>query len=82
LFAVLSVRTDDTADHPNTTTDNKMFVVLHRESIGKHNMEFRMHKSGIHYYDPRNYASAPILSDRKHMIPREHTLTMKSNCPT
>jgi hypothetical protein len=34
-------------------SDYKMFVV-HRESVGKPNMEFRMHKSGIHYYDPRN----------------------------
>jgi hypothetical protein len=34
-------------------SDDKMFVV-HRESQGKPNMEFRMHKCGIHYYDPRN----------------------------
>jgi uncharacterized protein YodC (DUF2158 family) len=34
-------------------SDDKMLVV-HRESVGKTNMEFRMHKSGIHYYDPRN----------------------------
>jgi hypothetical protein len=32
---------------------NKMCVV-HRESRGKPNMEFRMHKCGLHYYDPRN----------------------------
>jgi hypothetical protein len=31
---------------------NLMFVV-HRESESKPNMEFKMHKSGIHYYDPR-----------------------------
>jgi hypothetical protein len=30
-----------------------MFVV-HRESQGKPNMVFRMHKCGLHYYDPRN----------------------------
>ena len=30
-----------------------MFIV-HREAEGKPNMEFRMHKSGLHYYDPRN----------------------------
>ena len=30
-----------------------MFVV-HRESEKKPNMEFRMHESGLHYYDPRN----------------------------
>jgi hypothetical protein len=34
-------------------SDNKMFVV-HRESQGKPNMEFRMHKCGLHYYNPRN----------------------------
>jgi hypothetical protein len=34
-------------------SDNKMSVV-HRESQGKPNMEFRMHKCGLHYYDPRN----------------------------
>jgi hypothetical protein len=34
-------------------SDDKMCVV-HRESQGKPNMEFRMHKCGLHYYDPRN----------------------------
>ena len=34
-------------------SDDQMFVV-HRESENKPNMEFRMHKSGLHYYDPRN----------------------------
>jgi hypothetical protein len=34
-------------------SDNNMCVV-HRESQGKPNMEFRMHKCGLHYYDPRN----------------------------
>jgi hypothetical protein len=34
-------------------SDEQMFVV-HRESEGKPNMEFRMHESGLHYYDPRN----------------------------
>jgi hypothetical protein len=34
-------------------SDDMMFVV-HRESQGKQNMEFRMHKCGLHYYDPRN----------------------------
>jgi hypothetical protein len=34
-------------------SDKHMFVV-HRESQGKSNMEFRMHKCGLHYYDPRN----------------------------
>jgi hypothetical protein len=34
-------------------SDDKMFVV-HRESQGKPNIEFCMHKCGLHYYDPRN----------------------------
>jgi hypothetical protein len=34
-------------------SDDKMFVV-HQESQGKPNMEFRMHRCGLHYYDPRN----------------------------
>jgi hypothetical protein len=38
--------------HVTYDSDNLMFVV-HRESESKPNMEFRMHKSGLHYYDPR-----------------------------
>ena len=34
-------------------SDDLKFVV-HRESAGKPNMEFRMHESGLHYYDPRD----------------------------
>jgi hypothetical protein len=30
-----------------------MFVV-HHEPEGKPDMEFRMHKSGLHYFDPRD----------------------------
>jgi hypothetical protein len=45
-------------------SDDKMFVV-HRESVGKTNMEFRMHESGIHYYDPRNNESH--LDDDEHL---------------
>jgi hypothetical protein len=33
-------------------SDYLMFVV-HRESESKPNMDFRMHQSGLHYYDPR-----------------------------
>jgi hypothetical protein len=33
-------------------SDDLMFVV-HRESESKPNMEFKMHKSGLHYYEPR-----------------------------
>jgi hypothetical protein len=39
--------------HITYDSDNKMFVV-HQESQGKPNMEFFMHKCGLHYYDPRN----------------------------
>jgi hypothetical protein len=55
---------------------DKMFVV-HRESVGKTNMEFWMHKSGIHYYDPRNDESPfhddaiPGVTDAE--IPGVHT---------
>jgi hypothetical protein len=40
-------------DHYRVTydSDDLMFVV-HRESESKPNMEFNMHKSGLHYYDP------------------------------
>jgi hypothetical protein len=38
--------------HITYDSDDKMCVV-HRESQGKPNMEFRMHKCGLHYYDPR-----------------------------
>ena len=31
---------------------DKMFIV-HQEAEYKPNMEFRIHKSGLHYYDPR-----------------------------
>ena len=34
-------------------SEDKMFIV-HREAEGKPNMEFIMHKSGLHYYDPLN----------------------------
>jgi hypothetical protein len=38
--------------HVTYESDNLIFVV-HRESESKPNMEFRMHESGLHYYDPR-----------------------------
>jgi hypothetical protein len=34
-------------------SNDQMFVV-HREPEGKPDMEFRMHKSGLHYFDPRD----------------------------
>jgi hypothetical protein len=48
-------------------SDDKMFV-LHRESQGKPNMEFCMHKCGLHYYDPRNenhLSSVNTVSENK-----------------
>jgi hypothetical protein len=41
--------------------DDLMFVV-HRESESKSNMEFRMHKSGLHYYDPRKEAHLTFVN--------------------
>jgi hypothetical protein len=38
-----------------------MFVV-HRESESKPNMEFRMHESGLHYYDPRKEAHLTFVN--------------------
>jgi hypothetical protein len=38
--------------HVKYDSDDLMFVV-HRESESKPNMKFKMHKSGLHYYDPR-----------------------------
>jgi hypothetical protein len=41
-------------DQYRVTYDNDyLMFVVHRESESKPNMEFKMHKSGIHYYDPR-----------------------------
>jgi hypothetical protein len=39
--------------HITYDSDDNMCVVQ-RESQGKPNMESRMHKCGLHYYDPRN----------------------------
>ena len=35
-----------------TYDSNDQMFVVHREGQGKPNMEFRMHSSGLHYYDP------------------------------
>jgi hypothetical protein len=47
-----------------------MFVV-HRESAGKPNMEFRIHESGIHYYDLRNDES-DFIGTNAHDPPGAH----------
>ena len=47
-------------------SEDKMFIV-HREAEGKPNMVFRMHKSRLHYYDPRNkhFAFINLVSGNK-----------------
>jgi hypothetical protein len=35
-----------------TYDSNNEMSVIHRESKGKLNMQFRMHESGLHYFDP------------------------------
>jgi hypothetical protein len=55
-------------------SDDKMFVV-HRESQGKPDMEFRMHKCGLHYYDPRNenhLAFVNTVSENKEGFTKRH----------
>jgi hypothetical protein len=43
-------------------SEDQMFVV-HRESANKPNMEFLMHESGLHYYNPRNMTTKNIHND-------------------
>ena len=38
-----------------TYDSNDLMFVVHRETDNKPNMEFRMHESGLHYYDPREH---------------------------
>jgi hypothetical protein len=55
-------------------SDDKMCVV-HRESQGKPNMEFRMHKCGLHYNDPRNeqhFAFVNTVSENKECFTKRH----------
>jgi hypothetical protein len=55
-------------------SDNKIFVV-HQESQGKPNMEFRMHKCGLNYYDPRNkkhLAFVNTVSENKEGFTKRH----------
>jgi hypothetical protein len=48
-----------------TYDSNDQIFVVHREPEGKPDMEFRMHKSGLHYFDPRdNEFILLILSPR------------------
>jgi hypothetical protein len=52
---ILALRTVIKQYRVTYNSDEKMFVV-HRDSAGEPNMEFRMHESGLHIYDPRTEA--------------------------
>jgi hypothetical protein len=55
-------------------SDDKMCAV-HQESQGKPNMEFCMHKCGLHYYDPRNenhLAFVNTVSENKEGFTKRH----------
>jgi hypothetical protein len=45
------------------TYDSREFkFVVHRESENKPNMEFKMHESGLHYYDPSENAEFTFVN--------------------
>jgi hypothetical protein len=46
-----------------TYDSNDQMFVVHREPDGKPDMEFRMHKSGLHYFDPRDQPEQLIFTD-------------------
>jgi hypothetical protein len=46
----------------NTYDSDDLMFVVHRESESKPNMEFRMHESGLHYYDPRKEAHLTFVN--------------------
>ncbi len=37
-----------------TYDSNDAMFVVHREHVKKPNMEFKMHKSGLHYFNPKD----------------------------
>jgi hypothetical protein len=47
-----------------TYNSHKSMFVVHREN--RPNMEFRMHESGLHYFDPRTVTLDPMPTKRKH----------------
>ena len=54
-------------------SDEKMFIV-HRETEVKQNMQFRMHKNGLHYFDPRDEAFTlfnTVSENMKHFTRRQ-----------
>jgi hypothetical protein len=60
--------------HVTYDSDDNTFVV-HRESQGKPNMEFCMHKCGLHYYDPSNknhLAFFNTVSENKEGFTKRH----------
>jgi hypothetical protein len=61
-------------------SDNKMCVV-HRESQGKPNKEFRMHKCGLHYYYPRNEKDLAFVNtfSEKRKVSRRDRLRVQSS---
>jgi hypothetical protein len=51
-----------------TYDSDELIFVVHREPANKSNMEFRMHKSGLHNYDPRKdneFAFVSTVSENK-----------------
>jgi hypothetical protein len=45
-----------------TYDSNDLMFVVHREFENKPNMEFRMHQSGLHHYDPRENGQFTFVS--------------------
>jgi hypothetical protein len=60
-------------------SDEQMFAV-HRESTNKPNMEFWMHESGLHYYDPHNneFAFINTVSRNKEGFKKGRSRVQKS----
>jgi hypothetical protein len=48
--------------YPVTYDSDDLMFVVHRKSESKPNMEFRMHESGLHYYDPRKEAHLTFVN--------------------
>jgi hypothetical protein len=62
-------------------SDDNMFVV-HRESQGKPNMEFRMHKCGSHYYDLKKKSillSSPLFLKTRKVLRRDRVGVQSSH---
>ena len=48
-----------------TYDSNEESFICHREDFGKKNLEFRMHESGLHFYEPcqEDFAFVNTVSD-------------------